>query len=180
MYKLAIPKQDLWDEGREKFIPIDSEVLELEHSLVSLDKWESKWCIPWLSRQPKTREQRIDYIRCMTLNEISNDNVYLAITNSQLKEVDEYINRKMTATTFKQSKEKHGSKFVTAELIYYWMSSFNIPYMPCQNWHLNKLLTLIKVCSEEQKGPQKQSRREALEEQHRLNQERRAKYNTKG
>lgn len=116
----------------------------------------------------------------MTLNEISNDNVYLAITNSQLKEVDEYINRKMTATTFKQSKEKHGSKFVTAELIYYWMSSFNIPYMPCQNWHLNKLLTLIKVCSEEQKGPQKQSRREALEEQHRLNQERRAKYNTKG
>lgn len=180
-YKLVIPEQDYWDEYRERFVTVKSETLILKHTLVSLNKFESINGIARFGRQQLTRAQRIEYIKCMVLNEVKDENVFLGVTDELMLEVDKYIDKKMTATTFREVKEKKiNGRFVTAELIYYWMSAFNIPYQPCENWHLNKLLTVIKVCSEEQKGPQKMNRKDAMEEQHRLNQERRKKYNTKG
>lgn len=180
-FELVIPAQEYWDERTEKFVTVDSGILVLKHNLVSLNKFESRNKIPLFSRNPITREQRIDYVKCMLINEVKDENIFLSITNADLKKVDEYINDSMTATVFSGRKERNVSgRFITAELVYYWMAAFNIPYYPCEEWHLNKLLTLIKVCSEEQKGPQKKSRRDAMMDQRALNEMRKKQLNTKG
>lgn len=190
--EVFIPKGDLWDESTDRFVcinmPESGVTLKLKHTLLSLSDWESKYKKPYINSNPfqkkgLTRAERLDYIRSMTLNpeDITDDNIYQLISPSQMKQIDDYIADPMTATTVKDAKDKRrGGKFITAELIYYWMSTFNIPYIPCQEWHLNKLLTLIKVCSEESKGPQKTNKRTAMEEQRALNQMRRQALGTKG
>ena len=188
MKTIIVPKQDLWDENTERFIAVPQTTLLLEHSLLSLSEWESDYKKPYIVNnprlaEPRTRKETLDYVKCMTLNrdEVTDENVYLALSNSQLREIDEYINDKRTATTFvKNPTERPGGKFITSELIYYWMSTFNIPYIPCETWHLNRLLTLIKVCSEEQKAPNKKNKRSNLEEQRRLNEMRRKQLGTSG
>ena len=181
MKRIAIPKQELWDEEHERFIVVRPTILHLEHNLVSLYNWESKYHKPLLSKSPMTIEERRDYVRFMTLNEIEDKNAYLALTKSHFDSIEAYINDPMTASTFaKTGESKKGSQFITAELLYCWMSSFNIPYEPCQHWHLNRLLTLIRVCSEENKGPQKVSRGKAMEQQRALNEMRKAQLGTRG
>ena len=120
----------------------------LEHSLVSLAKWESHWKKPFLSKDQKTRAETIDYIRCMTLTANVNREFYNTLTQENINAVNAYINDSMTATTFYDGgKTKSPSReIITAELIYYWMVSLQIPF-ECQNWHLNRLLTLIRVCN---------------------------------
>lgn len=180
MLKIPIPKQELWDEEHEKFIRIKPTILILEHNLVSMSEWEAKYEKPLLDRfKPHTLEERRDYIRFMTQNEVD-PAIYYALTSADFKSVDEYMNKKMTATTFAKSKERGGSQFISAELIYCWMSTFNIPYEPCQYWHLNRLLTLIKVCSEENKEPTKVPKGKAMADQRALNEMRKAKFGTKG
>ena len=188
MKTIIVPRQDLWDESSERFIVVEETKLLLEHSLLSLSEWESEYEKPYIVSnprlaQPRTRKETLDYVKCMTLNhdEVTDENVYLALSDTQLREIDTYINDKRTATTFaKNPNERPGGKFITSELIYYWMSTFNIPYIPCESWHLNRLLTLIKVCSEEQKAPEKKSKRSTMEDQRRLNQQRRKALGTNG
>ena len=183
MLQLIIPETELWDEEKEEFITIKRQKILLEHSLVSLSKWESKWCIPFISKQEKTRSEIIDYIRCMTLTRNVDDNVYTYMTPQNINKVNEYIDAPMTATWFSDDKKKKNaksnSKPVTAELIYYWMIALNIPF-ECQKWHLNRLLTLIRVCNEENKPPKKMSTKEIMDRNAALNAARRQKLHSKG
>lgn len=179
MLKITIPKMELYDESVGEFIYMDEGVLELEHSLVSISKWESKWCLPFISTNNKTTEQVIDYIKCMCLNEVD-DKVINNITNDDIYKITNYINSPMTATTFSSTNNnKSNNEKVTAELIYYWMITLNIP-MECQYWHLNRLLTLIRVCDIKNSPPKKMSREELLSRNAALNAARKKQLNTKG
>lgn len=150
MLNIIVSGKELWDEKREEFIPAaKDQVLTLEHSLVSLEKWEAKWNEPFLSNKAMTRVKTIDYIRCMTLTQNVPDETYLRISNKNINEVNNYIQLPMTATTFRETRKPPSrQRFITAELIYYWMIVNNIPF-ECRKWHLNRLLTLIRLCNEE-------------------------------
>ena len=185
MLKLEVKGGELFDPVTDSFIITKGGVLTLEHSLVSLSKWESKWQIPFLATPNLTMEQTIDYIRCMTITQNVDPNLYHSITNSDIAKVKEYISNPMTATKINErnSPRKRDNKIVTSELIYYWMTALNIPF-ECQKWHLNRLLTLIRIASIEQ-DPDKQKNnkmpmREAMSQQHALNAMRRAKHRSKG
>lgn len=179
MLKITVPATELFD-GVGNFINTKEQTLQLEHSLVSLSKWEAKWHKPYLSRKPMTFEETIDYIRCMTLTQNVDPNVYKAITPANIKTVTEYIDASMTATTFSNTKKKGGGrKIVTSEVIYYWMISYGIPF-ECQKWHLNRLLTLINVCNAEGSPPRKLSRAEVAAQYKALNAARRKQWNTRG
>ena len=181
MLKIVIPPiKELWDSKKERFVSFDGATLELEHSLVSLSKWESKWCKPFFSKQEKTYAETIDYIRCMTLTENVDLNVYNYLSKENCDEINKYIEASMTATTFSNERKGNNSReIVTAELIYYWMISLNIPF-ECQYWHLNRLLTLIKVCNVKNTPPKKMSKRELMSRNAALNEARRAQFNSRG
>lgn len=180
MFHVTIPASEQWDEAKQEFVYVKEQTLQLEHSLVSLSKWESKWCKPFLTKDNKTNEESLDYIRCMTITQNVDPNVYNYIPNSVIKDIFEYIDAPMTATSFvERSTGKSTGESVTAELIYYWMISLNIP-LECQKWHLNRLLTLIKVCSIKNQPSKKMSSKQILSNNAALNAARRKALNTKG
>jgi len=179
MLKLIIPAIEHYDEVRNEFINTKEKVLQLEHSLVSLSKWESKWCKPFLSKEEKTFDESIDYIRCMTITQNIDYDDYYSITNVQIKEVIKYIESPMTATIFTKDKRPPNREVITAEIIYYWMVALNIPF-ECQKWHLNRLLTLINVCNIKSNPPKKMSRKELMHRNAALNAARKQSLNTKG
>lgn len=180
MLKITIPGQEFWDEEKEVFVNTKGATLQLEHSLVSLSKWESKWHKPFLGNGDKTVEETVDYIRCMTLTQNVNPSVYDFITNEIIGQVSYYIDDSMTATWF--SKEDKGSlnrEVITAEIIYYWMIALNIPF-ECQKWHLNRLLTLIRVCNVKNAPPEKLSQKEIAKRHAAINAARRKAHKSKG
>lgn len=180
MLIITIPSTEMWDEANEKFVDTKEQVLQLEHSLVSLSKWESKWCKPFLSKEDKTFEETIDYIRCMTINQHVPDEVYGCLTGDNIREINEYISAPMTATWFSKDITGRGSREqITSELIYYWMIALNIPF-ECQKWHLNRLLTLIRVCNVKNQPSKKMSRREIMSRNAALNAARRKQLGTNG
>lgn len=175
MKTITIPAAELFDENTNEYIYTRETTIKIEHSLVSVSKWEAKWEIPFLNAK-MTREQSIDYIRCMTITQNVDPNIYKAIPSSLLKEVNAYIDSKQTATWFNDKKNgPHKMRTVTSELVYYWMIASGIPF-ECEKWHLNRLITLIRVCQEEAKPSKKMT----LEERKALNNARRQKYRTKG
>lgn len=179
MLKITIPSQELYDEDKSEFIKLKETELVLEHSLVSLSKWESKWKKPFLTKGDKTRDETLDYIKMMTITQNVDDTVYSFIPQSVIDSVIDYIGDPMTATTFSKEQGGTSKEIITAEIIYYWMVRFTIPF-ECQKWHLNRLLTLIKVCNIKEQKPKKMSRAELIRQQRALNSERKAKLNTKG
>ena len=180
MLEIKIPETEQWDELKQEFVYTKAQTLQLEHSLVSLSKWESKWCKPFLSKEDKTFEETIDYIRCMTLNRHVPDEVYGFLTRSNIKQINEYISAPMTATWFSQDTTGRGSREqITSELIYYWMIALNIPF-ECQKWHLNRLLTLIRVCNLKNQPSKKMSRREIMSRNAALNAARKKQLGTNG
>ena len=179
MLTITVPESDLWDEQNEVFISVKEQTLRLEHSLVSISKWESKWCKSFLNTENKTEEETIDYIKCMTLTQNVDPNVYKALTVKNLSEINEYIKAPMTATTVKEKKGVGGREIVTSELIYYWMIELNIP-SEYQKWHINRLLMLIKVCNAKSDTPKKMSNKELMSRNAALNAARRKQLNTKG
>ncbi len=180
MLRITIPAVEQWDEIKQEFVFTKEQTLSLEHSLVSLSKWESKWCKAFLTKQNKTLEETLDYIKFMTITKNIDPEVYNYLTNRNIIEINEYIEAPMTATYFSDEKtSKTSREQVTAELIYYWMIALNIPF-ECQKWHLNRLLTLIKVCNIKNQPPKKRGRREMLADRPALNAARRKQLNTKG
>ena len=180
MLEITIPAIELWDEEKQEFINKKEQTLQLEHSLVSLSKWESKWCKSFLYTKEKTFEETIDYIKCMTITQNVSDDVYTRLTNKNIEDINNYIAAPMTATVFYDNKNQGGkNETVTAELIYYWMISLNIPF-ECQKWHLNKLITLIRVCNVKNTPPKKMSKRELMSRNASLNAARRKQLNTRG
>lgn len=180
MLQITILSTELWDEQKEEFVYTKEKTLQLEHSLVSISKWESKWNKSFLSSKEKTTEEIIDYIRCMTITQNVDPEIYTRLSNRTIQQIYDYINAPMTATVFSDTGRKGGNRdVITSELIYYWMIALNIPF-ECQKWHLNRLLTLIRVCEIKNAPPKKMSKRETMSRNAALNAARRKKYNTKG
>jgi hypothetical protein len=181
MFQLTITEPEKWDEGNERFIPAKEHKLSLEHSLVSLSKWESKWCKPFLTNKDKPREEFVDYIRCMTITQNVNPEIYDYVTNADINDIKEYINAPMTATRFSKSKNAGGTngEVATNETIYCQMIMLNIP-PDYQKWHLNRLLTLIRVCTIKNQQPTRMSQRDILSQNKALNAARRKRLNTRG
>ena len=180
MLTITVPGQESWDSVKEEFVTTKEQTLELEHSLLSVSKWESKWNKSFLSCKDMTNEQSLDYIRCMTIGKVQDDNVYYALSQAQVNKIKDYINAPMTATTF--NKRQNGPKsreVVTSELIYYWMISLQIPF-ECQKWHLNRLLTLIEVCNVKQTPPKKMKFADMANQRRALNASRRKANNSRG
>ena len=184
MLPLVIAIEDeKWDSEKEEFIPPKTVVLQLEHSLVSVSKWESKWCKPFLSSiKTATDEETLDYIKCMTITQNVDPDVYNHITNREIDQITDYINLPMTATTISEDegdKKKSAPRIVTNELIYFWMIAHQIP-LDCQKWHLNRLLMLIQVCEAERAPKKKRSRGEIMRRNAEINARNRKKFNSKG
>lgn len=180
MLQITVPATELWDERVEKFIYTQEQTLRLEHSLVSLSKWESKWCKPFLSTKNLTDEETLDYIKCMTLDQNVDSNVYTALTDENVEQIREYINAPMSATTFSEdSNGKKNREIITSELIYYWMVSFRVP-SDYENWHLNRLITLLRICGIKNQPPKKQNRQDVMRRNAALNAARRKQLNSRG
>lgn len=179
MLTINLPGREYYDEAANRFITTKPLTLRLEHSLISISKWESKWHKPFLGTERKTREEELDYIRCMSLDKIQDSTVLLGLSASDFEAIRTYLEDSMTATTFhnKQKSGKHG--IVTSEIIYYWMTELNIPF-ECEKWNLNRLLTLIRVCDLKKSPGKKMKRRDALAQQRSLNAARRAKSGSRG
>lgn len=181
MLTITVPiSPEEWDEVKQEFVEPKTQILQLEHSLVSISKWESKWQRPFLAKKEMTEEETLDYIKCMTLNKNLDSDVYNHLTMENIKAITDYISNPMTATTFsKDEKNINNREVVTSELIYYWMIASNIP-LECQKWHLNRLITLIRVCSVKNAPPKKRSKRDIMSRNAALNASRRRQLNTKG
>ena len=181
MLYITIPATELWDELNQEFIITKATTLQLEHSLVSISKWEAKWQKPFLTKEPKTSEETLDYIKCMTLTQNVNPSTYDRLSYKNVTEINNYVESAMTATTItERNKNKAGNtELITSELIYYWMIALNIPF-DCQKWHLNRLLTLIRVCNIKNQPPEKRSRRDIMSRNAALNAARRQQLNSKG
>ena len=182
MLTITIPAREFYDEAEEMFVNTSEYVLSLEHSLLSISKWESKWHKPFLAKNKddvRTNEEMMDYIKCMTLNRNVPEMVYDALTPQNLIEINNYINDPMTATTIKGgfNRGTGRNEIITSEVIYYWMVAFQIPF-ECEKWHINRLLMLVKVCNA-MNNPKKNTRPDLAARQ-KLNQARRAAAHSKG
>lgn len=180
MLKVTIPEWEDYDQNKNEFIPHKEQTLFLEHSLISLSKWESKYCKYFLDNKELTNEEIFDYIRFMIVTPNVSDETLGRLTPENIKEIMDYIAAPMTATTFSNFDNRRGGReIITSELIYYWMTALNIPF-ECQKWHLNRLLTLIRVCGIKNSPPKKMSRSAIMSRNNSLNAARRKALQTKG
>lgn len=182
MLKLSIDQEEFFDENLEEFLFVSGIDLDLEHSLVSLSKWESKFLKPFLGPGEKTLEETIGYVECMVLNKDFDSSCLSRLKKSHFEKINDYISSPYSATTFNQltnERSRVNSEIITSELVYYWMVAFNIPF-ECENWHLNRLFSLIQICNIKNSKQKKMSRNEIAARNHALNEQRKAKLNTTG
>lgn len=180
MLQIVVPETEFFDERTQTFVTTKKQVLRLEHSLVSISKWESKWKKPFLEKSNnRSNEETIDYIRCMTITQNVDPLVYNGLTRENYDSIARYIDDSMTATTFSDKSKSPSREIVTSELIYYWMIAAGIP-LECEKWHLNRLLTLIRICGIKNQPPKKRNRRDIMRRNSSLNASRRARLGTKG
>ena len=179
MLRLTVPEKELYDERTGLFVRTKKQVLQLEHSLVSLSKWESKWHKPFLSKNEKSGEEMLDYIRCMTITQNVPNEVYFALDTNELMKINDYLNDSMTATTITKQQGKSRGEIITSEIIYYWMISLQIPF-ECEKWNLNRLLTLIEVCNIKNSPGKKMSKSEIMRRNRTLNAARKQQMHTRG
>lgn len=178
--KITIHFNESWDPVKEEFVNEIAGELILMHSLISVSKWESKWKKSFFTND-KTPEEFLDYIKCMTINKNVSDHIYGLLSRENLEEIGEYINDPMTATTINRRNSRKGGsgEITTSELIYCWMTQLQIPF-ECEKWHLNRLMTLIEVCSIKNEDPKKMSKRDTMRNNAALNAARRAKHKSRG
>lgn len=174
MLTITVPETELWDEKNSCFVVLPSATIRLEHSLVSIAKWEAKWKDPFLSSKEKTMEQLIDYYKFMTITQNVPDDVYQRFTRENHIAVQEYMKDSHTATWFSEDKSKYGrsgGKIITNERIYAWMAELGIPFS-CEKWNINRLLVLIRVCNIDNQPPKKMNQHDQLARNYHINQAR--------
>lgn len=179
MLTIIVPGSELWDEENEIYIYTKETKLNLEHSLLSMSRWEARWKKSFLSSDDKTIEEVIDYIKCMTLNKNIDPKVYSSLTSQNINDIISYINDEQSATTVNLPSRGPSRRIVTTEVVYYWMIAFNIPH-EYERWHFSRLLKLIEVCSAYSSPQKKMGKKELLDRNAKLNAARRSKFNTKG
>lgn len=181
MLSLHIPEREMFDPVMQEFMKIGGCSINLEHSLVSASKWEAKYKRPFLSKEPMSIDETIDYISMMVADDKQPEFNFRYLHQDEFQQVINYIEDSQTATTFRDVENRQfNSRIITTEVIYYWMTVSNIPFEACEKWHLNRLLTLIRVCHAKAGGGKKMSKGEILRQQHELNEKRKAMYHTKG
>lgn len=179
MFRVVVQSEEKFDDELQEFVPPKYYSFQIEHSLVSISKWESKWHKPFLSNVPKSDEEVNDYIRCMTITQNVSDEAYENISQENFVSIREYIDNPMTATNVKHEEKGRNRDIITSEKIYYWMIALGVPF-ECQKWHLNRLLMLIDVCNAENKPKKKMSRKDLMSRNASLNAARRKQLNSKG
>ncbi len=180
MLTLTVPGNESFDHEKNEFVTYEAVTIELEHSLAALSKWESKWEKPFLGTSDKTNEETYSYIECMSRTPGVDPEVYSRLSNENLNTLNEYLDARMTATWFAETKSSPPAKeIITAEIIYYWMISLTIP-LECEHWNLSRLFTLIRVCNEKNNPPKKMSRSELSARNRSINEQRRANLKTTG
>lgn len=180
MLQIKVSEKEAWDETRNQFVTIPETTICLEHSLISISKWEAKWHVPFLGKDKKTPEQITDYIKCMTITPNVKPEVYEFLSRDNINEVLAYIDDPMTASTVKEmGGPKRSSEMITSELIYYWMVALEIPF-ECQKWHLNRLMMLIRICNAKNQPGKKMSKKSAMQQNAALNAARRQRMHSKG
>jgi hypothetical protein len=179
MLTIRVSAVESFDENNQEFTTQGGTVLELEHSLVSLSKWESIYEKPFLGNESKSTEEIIAYVKCMITSKVP-EQIFQQLSEANFEEIHKYIDAKMTATWFSdQPGAPRSREVITAEVIYYWMTVFNIPF-ECEHWHLNRLFTLIRICNIKQAKPEKMSRSEIAIRNRELNAQRKAQLGTTG
>ena len=179
MLTIMVTTMEGYDEAKQEFVPVESFRLDLEHSLASLSKWESIWEKPFLGQEEKNGKELISYVKCMALDAQVPEEIFHKLSEENIDQINDYINAKMTATWFTSKKTSPNGSAVTAEIIYYWMIGMQIPF-ECQYWHLNRLLTLIRVVSEKNAPAKKMSKAEIIARNREINAQRRAQMGTTG
>lgn len=175
MFKTVIPGGSYYDEVRNVFLDVPSTPIQLEHSLLSISRWESKWNRSYFNDGPKTEEEKLDYIKDMTITQNVNPLIYKVIPNSVKRQIELYCASPMTATTISRKAEKpHKRAVITSELVYFWMITYGIPF-ECEKWHLNRLMTLIEICSIKNTPPKKMSQKDLIAHHRAVNAQRRSK-----
>lgn len=179
MLEIELPGGELYDEANNEFIELDSKKIQLEHSLISISKWESKWKKPFFEKGNLTSESFLDYILCMCMTKNVTLRDLSSLTKESLDRISEYMNEQRTATWFRDSRGSN-HEIVTSEVLYYQMFSLGIP-IECEKWHISRLLTLIRVfAAKNPNTKQKMGRRDIMAQNHALNEARKKKYKTKG
>lgn len=184
MLTITVPacNREDWDEINNEFVYVNfpEKTITLEHSLVSLSKWEAKWEKPFLGKQDKTKEEALDYIRCMTITQNIDPVIYEHLGSDNIEKINRYIDAKMTATTITDRRlNKPNHEIFTSELLYYYMIAYGIPF-ECQKWHLNRLLMLISICSIKNQTDNKMSKKEIYDRNRAINEMNRQKFKSKG
>lgn len=181
MLLISVPEGELFNNQTSTYIYTKKTDLKLEHSLISISEWEKKWKKPYLAPGSKTYMETVDYVRCMTINKGVDENVYFALTKKNIEDIQSYINDTMTATTVPKNNGPSSKEVLSSELIYYYMIQNQIPF-DCEKWHLNRLLTLIEVCSFKNIPPDKRKMptNEIYARNKAINEARKAKYKTRG
>lgn len=182
MLRIKVPAREFYDESKQEFVEIKEQTLVMEHSLISISKWEAKWHKPYLTDEKKTPEEIYDYFKCMTISPSNVDPIiFRSLTKENIDAISEYISDPMTATTITEQKRPGSKKeIITSEILYYDMIAQNIP-VEFEKWHINRLITLIRVCAIKNNPNQKKMSASAIAKQNRaINAARRKKYGTRG
>lgn len=181
MIEILIPGSEVYDEAIEEFRIVKPATLRLEHSLVSISKWESKWKKPFLVRGSKTREETVDYFRCMTLTQNVSQDLYACIPPEEEMRILEYMNENLSATTFREVPGTPPNlQIVTSEVIYFQMASYGIPFDPCQKWHLSRLMALLRIAKLENSPKKKMPMSDVMSRNAAINAARKKALNSRG
>lgn len=180
MLRIIIEGDELFDESTNEFSRVGDIVIDLEHSLVSLSKWESMYQKPFLSSEKRSTEEIFGYLKAMMLDADIDSNLVRRFSQKTIDQIQEYIDSSQSATTFGNMPARNGpGEVITSELIYYWIVSYNIPF-EVERWHLNRLFSLIRICNLKNSKPKRMSRNEIAQRNRELNAQRRAELGTSG
>lgn len=178
MLEIELEELEAWDDKKQEFVVLKNEVVCLEHSLKSISEWEAKWKVPFLDTTPRTKQMILDYVSCMVVSEVPKGFLERLKTRD-FSRIQEYIDDSRTASWISSEDNTNDGSKVTSELIYYWMVTAGIPFS-AEEWHLNRLMMLIKIYGEKNKPEKKRSREDILERNRELNEKRRREMGTNG